>query len=116
MTDRVPGSYGPRAIHIEHAALGRTHGDRRERAGVVRNIWRHQAFDAKRGVSEAIVVDDIDSIPRRRRRSVEVNMYSFVGYRQGRIQYERLFIPVHRQLIAIGAFWQGTDAGKCSLA
>ncbi len=59
--DGVTRRDGARTLHIQEAALGRARGDRRQGAGVVRNLGRHQAFDAEGGVGQRVVHHDIDA-------------------------------------------------------
>src|SRR6516165_8349172 len=116
VADRVARCYRPWPLHIENAAFRRADGDRSERARVIWNVRRHQAFDAECGVGEAIIVDDVDAITRCWRRAVEIDMDALFGDRQGGIEHERLIIAVHGQAVAIGAMRQSAYPGERRLA
>ena len=83
LADGVARGDRPRPLHVEHAAFRRADGDRCERAGIVRHLGRHQAFDAERGVGEAVVVDDVDAVARRRRGAVEIDVDAVVRRSSG---------------------------------
>ena len=106
----------PRTLHIEDAAFGRADADRGERPRIVRYLGRHQAFDAERGVGEAIIVHDIDPVRRRRRCAGEIDVDAVIGNGQGCIEDERLVIAVHGHAVAIGALRQSTDTAERRLA